>query len=265
MLNNPAETTDKLITWIRTYFAQNGPTCSAVIGISGGKDSTVAAALCAKALGADRVVGVLMPDGRQDDFADALAVVETLKIQYITIDLKKIYNPDALSAIGSFINPARPTDEKSQAEINFPPRLRMALLYYVAQSLPCGGRVVNTCNLSEDYVGFLTKYGDGAGDFAPLANLTVEEVLQIGDELGLPHFLVHKTPSDGLCGENDEDKLGFTYARLDAFISRRELPPDDVLAKIVHLNRTNLHKHRPMPSFADPTIARAIPEDWRTN
>ena len=169
MLKNPEQTKDKIVQWIRDYFAANGPTCSAVIGISGGKDSSVAAALCVEALGRDRVVGVLMPRGVQPDISDSQLLVDTLQIPYVEINIgaaadaleKTLEENEKLQQICGKTEMAR------EAKINMPPRIRMTTLYAVAQNLPNGGRVVNTCNASEDYVGYSTKYGDAAGDFCP--------------------------------------------------------------------------------------------------
>ena len=251
MLKNPEQTKDKIVQWIRDYFAENGPSCSAVIGISGGKDSSVAAALCAEALGKDRVVGVLMPRGVQPDISDSQLLVDTLGIPYVEINIgaaadaleKTLEENEKLQQICGRTEMAR------EAKINMPPRIRMATLYAVAQNLPNGGRVVNTCNASEDYVGYSTKYGDAAGDFSPLSELLVHEVLQIGDALGLPEQLVRKTPSDGLSGMSDEDKLGFTYAMLDHYVLTGECEDEEKKARIDRLHRLNLHKLRLMPKF----------------
>ena len=199
MLKDPVKTKNEIVEWIREYFEQNGKGCKAVIGISGGKDSSIAAALCAEALGKDRVVGVLMPNGVQSDISDSVKLGGAFQAMKEMLTSNK----DLLALSG--------TDGITRdTEINLPPRLRMSTLYAVGQMLPGGARVVNTCNASEDYVGYSTKYGDAAGDFSPLSHLLVHEVRQIGDTLGLPYDLVHKTPSDGLSGQDDEQKLGFT-------------------------------------------------------
>ena len=251
MLTNPEKTRAELVTWIRDYFAENGPICSAVIGISGGKDSTIVAALCKEALGAERVVGVLMPNDVQSDIDDAKAVVKHLGIPYMIVN---IGNADcalteAIVQGEGFFRVTGRNDLARDAEINTPPRLRMATLYAVGQNLPNGARVANTCNGSEDYVGYSTKFGDAAGDFSPLAQLVVEEVRQIGRLLDIPRHLVEKIPSDGLSGQSDEDKLGFTYAVLDRYIRTGEI--DDVKTKerIDYLQRINRHKLELMPSF----------------
>ena len=223
--------------------------------ISGGKDSTIVAALCKEALGADRVVGVLMPNGVQSDIDDAQAVVNHLGIPHMTVNIGAAYEAlthAIVQAKGYDVVTGR-TDLSKDAAINTPPRLRMATLYAVGQNLPNGARVANTCNGSEDYVGYSTKYGDSAGDFSPLAQLVVEEVRQIGKLLDIPLHLVDKVPSDGLSGQSDEDKLGFTYAVLDHYIRTGEIEDQITKERIDYLNRINKHKLELMPSF-DPNL-----------
>ena len=253
MLENPQATKNALVQWIRDYFDQNGPTCTAVVGISGGKDSTVVAALCKEALGADRVVGVLMPNGVQSDIDDAKAVVEHLGIPYMTVNIGTAYEALTQAIVqGEGYDVVTGRNNLSRdAAINTPPRLRMATLYAVGQNLPNGARVANTCNGSEDYVGYSTKFGDSAGDFSPLAQLVVEEVRQIGRLLDVPSYLVDKVPSDGLSGQSDEDKLGFTYAVLDRYIRTGEIEDLATKERIDRLNRINKHKLELIPSF-DP-------------
>lgn len=226
--------------WIIDFFEHNGKGCNAVIGISGGKDSSVAAALCVKALGRDRVVGVLMPNGVQSDIADARKLVEHLGIRNYTVNIK--------DAFDGLVN-ALPKDLEftTQARVNLPPRLRMSTLYAIGQC--CNGRVVNTCNLSEDWVGYSTRYGDSVGDFSPLSHLTVTEVKQIGRELGLPTELVDKAPSDGLSGKTDEDNLGFTYDVLDKYIRTGVCEDEATKALIDRKHEMNLFKLQLMPSF----------------
>lgn len=239
---------DQAVAWLRNYFAENGANCSAVIGISGGKDSTVAAALCVEALGKDRVVGVMMPNGEQADIEDALRVCEILGIPHMTINIKDAYD-SMVSALSSEMAVSE------QTLVNIAPRLRMATLYAVAQSLPNGGRVANTCNFSEDYVGYSTKFGDSAGDFGVLSYLMVWQVQQLGDVLCLPKDLVYKTPSDGLCGKTDEDNLGFTYRQLDEYIEHETSGDPLVDAKIADLHQKNLHKVNLMPMFMSPILS----------
>lgn len=241
---------EHIVQWIRDWLAQNGPTASAVIGISGGKDSTIAAALLTKALGPDRVVGVLMPNGVQKDINDAKRVVEFLGIKSVVINIEGAVNALTNSLKNHIpVTGTRLFQSLSQnSKINLPPRIRMATLYAVAQALPCGGMVCNTCNASEDYIGYSTKYGDAAGDFAPLQCYTVTEILAIGHVLGLPADLVDKTPSDGLCGMSDEDRFGFSYAVLDQFIRAGKCDDDSIKRKIIQMHNANLHKLRLMPS-----------------
>ena len=248
MLSNPKQTKDEIIQWICDYFDENGPDCSAVVGISGGKDSTIVAALCVEALGKDRVFGVLMPNGIQKDISDSLKIVKELGIQSITVNISGAY-----SKLVAEISKSMSSGVSQQTIINLPPRLRMATLYAVAQSLPNGGRVANTCNKSEDYVGYSTKFGDSAGDFSPLANLMVHEVRQIGYELPVPKELVDKTPSDGLCGKTDEDSLGFTYAQLDSYIENGTSGIMTIDYAIKRMHQRNLHKLLPMPAFDGDT------------
>ena len=237
---------DELIEWIRNWFEENGKGCNAVVGISGGKDSSVVAALCVEALGKDRVVGVLMPNGEQPDIDMSHLLVETLGIRYYVLNIHDTYEACLREIEGTGV------EISNQTRINLAPRIRMSIEYALSQSL--NGRVANTCNWSEDYVGYATRYGDGAGDFAPLGKLVVREVKAIGRLLGLPAVLVDKVPSDGLCGKTDEDNLGFTYAELDRYIREGVIEDADKKANIDRRHRINLFKLQLMPSF-DPEIA----------
>lgn len=229
-----------VVNWIREFFEANGKDSPAVLGISGGKDSSVVAALCVEALGKDRVVGVLMPCGEQSDIDMAKLLVEHLDIKHYIINIK-----DAVDGVKN----AMPEgfELSKQSLINLPPRIRMSTVYAVSQSL--NGRVANTCNLSEDWVGYSTRYGDSVGDFSPLSKLTVNEVKAIGRELGLPEVLIEKVPSDGLTGKTDEDNLGFTYAVLDKYIRTGEIEDMDAKEKIDRLNKLNKFKLEIMPIF----------------
>lgn len=237
---------DACVQWIRDWFQENGPGCNAVLGISGGKDSSICAALCAEALGRERVIGVTMPNGIQPDIDDSVKLINHLGIRSYNINIGQSFDALMKEVEAALGHPA-----SDQTRINMAPRLRMTAVYAVSQSN--NGRVVNTCNLSEDWVGYSTRYGDAAGDFSPLGGLTVAEVLQIGEVLGLPHDLVHKTPSDGLCGKTDEDNLGFTYAVLDRYIRTGECEDPDTKALIDRKHVTNLFKLKPIPHF-DPQI-----------
>ena len=237
-----AKTKDECVKWIREFFEENGKGCNAVLGISGGKDSSVAAALCVEALGKDRVIGVLMPNGHQADIDMAQLLCEHLGIKNYTVNVK-----DAIDGVKNAI----PFELEDQSVINLPPRIRMATVYAISQSM--NGRVVNTCNLSEDWVGYATRYGDAAGDFSPLSHLTVQEVKAVGRQLGLPDVLVEKPPIDGLCGKTDEDNLGFTYAVLDRYIRTGQIDDPDTKKKIDQKHRANVFKLKPMPAY-DPEL-----------
>ncbi len=237
---NAAKVKDDCVNWIKEFFRENGADCNAVVGISGGKDSSVAAALCVEALGRDRVIGVLMPKGEQHDIDCARQLVEHLGIKSYEINIK-----DAVE--GLMKNMPEDLQLSAQTVTNIPPRVRMTTLYAVSQSQ--NGRVVNTCNLSEDWVGYSTRYGDAAGDFSPMSNLTVTEVKEIGHLLGLPRNLVEKTPIDGLCGKTDEENLGFTYAVLDKYI-RTGVCEDAATKELIDKkHKANLFKLQLMPSF----------------
>lgn len=247
---NAKQATQECIKWIHDWFDKNGKDCNAIIGISGGKDSTIVASLCVQALGKDRVIGVLMPNGVQADIEDSKKVCELLGIKNYTVNINDAFAFLQNSVEIGFENAGDKVPVTDQSVINLPPRLRMTTLYYIAQRL--NGRVANTCNFSEEYVGYSTRWGDSCGDFAPLSNFTVTEVLAIGDELGLPDYLVHKTPSDGLCGKTDEDNLGVSYAMIDTVI--RGVPAEDpetqlAVERISKLHRSTEFKRRPIASF----------------
>lgn len=230
-----------IVLWIRDWFEKNGKGCKAVIGISGGKDSSVVAALCTEALGKESVIGVMMPNGEQFDIDVSKKLVEHLGIESVTVNIKDAYE----GMVGELMKSFEAFD--GQAKVNLPPRLRMAALYAVSQTV--NGRVANTCNLSEDWVGYSTKYGDMAGDFSPLSHLTVQEVKAVGRECGLPSMFVDKVPIDGLCGYTDEDNLGFTYAVLDKYIREGICEDPETKAKIDRKHEMNLFKLQPMPAF----------------
>lgn len=236
------KTKNECVEWIRKFFEENGSGCNAVIGISGGKDSSIVAALCVEALGKDRVIGVLMPNGEQADIDMAMLLVEHLGIRHYIVNIK-----DAFDGVVKNI----PFELSEQSRINLAPRIRMSTLYAVSQSH--NGRVANTCNLSEDWVGYSTRYGDSVGDFSPCSNLTVREMKAIGRLLGLPAILVDKVPSDGLCGKTDEDNLGFTYAELDRYIREGVIENQAKKEIIDKKHKMNAFKLQLMPAF-DPKI-----------
>ena len=238
---NSTEVKNKLITWIRDWFDKNGKNCNAVIGISGGKDSSICAALCVEALGKDRVIGVLMPNLKQDDIADSYQLVEHLGIKSYTIPISV-----AVAGVHNQLEYAG-IKVSEQSATNLPPRIRMSVLYAVSQSL--NGRVINTCNLSEDWVGYSTRYGDSVGDVSLLSKLTVQEVKAIGRELNLPTNLVDKVPADGLCQKTDEDNLGFTYDVLDRYIRTGICDNEETKKRIDYLHEKNKFKLELMPAF----------------
>ena len=233
--------TEELVLWIKNWFKENGDGCKGVLGISGGKDSSVTAALLVEALGKENVVGVMMPNGEQFDIDVSIALAKHLGIKAVTVNIKDSFSGLVSQLENSGIELSR------QAEINLAPRLRMAAVYAVSQSV--NGRVANTCNLSEDWVGYATRYGDGAGDFSPLSKLTVQEVKALGRELGLPEMFVEKVPIDGLCGKTDEDNLGFTYAVLDKYIRTGVCEDEKTKEKIDRMHKANLFKLQLMPVF----------------
>lgn len=238
--------TEEIITFIREWFDKNGKDCNAVVGISGGKDSTVVAALCAKALGKDRVIGVMMPNRIQDDIDDSKKVCEVLGIKQFTVDIGDAYD----GLIKSVIKGTSLDKLSDQTLINAAPRIRMATLYAVSQSM--NGRVINTCNLSETLLSWETRWGDAVGDVAPIVRLTVEEVKAIGHYLKLPKELVDKIPSDGLCGASDEEKMGIKYKDADNYI-RRNIVDDDIKAKIDERVNAYEFKRNPIPYY-DPEL-----------
>lgn len=241
-----AKTKDEIITWIQNYFRKNGPDCNAVVGISGGKDSSIVAALCCEALGNGRVIGVLMPQGVQEDIDVARELVKHLGIKSFEINIAETVN--TLLAKGRI---AGLCDSK-QARVNLPARIRMATLFMVSQSM--NGRVANTCNASENFVGWQTVGGDGFGQFSPLSKLTVTEVKAVGRELGFPEKFIEKAPADGLTGKTDEDNFGFTYEFLDKYIRTGEFGGDTATAaKIDRMHEANLFKDLPMPMY-DPSL-----------
>ncbi len=237
---------ERIIQWIQDYFEENGKGCNAIIGISGGKDSSICASLLVNALGKDRVIGVLLPQGEQHDKQMALDLVNYLGIKHYEINIKNICEDFIHSIAQSGIKEETLRNNKVYYS-NTPARVRMTILYGISALF--NGRVVNTCNKSEDYVGYSTKFGDSAGDFSPLSDLTVTEVKALGYELGLPKKFIEKIPEDGLSGKTDEDNLGFTYEALDQYIETGKMDNQEMKEKIDQLHKANLHKITPIPSF----------------
>lgn len=248
---NVEKITNAVVDWIKIFFEENGKGCKAIVGISGGKDSSVVAALCVQALGKDNVIGVLMPNGKQSDIDDSKKLIDYLGIKSIEVNIfavvNSILNEVRAGLIDGLANGNAIVNISEQTIVNLPARVRMTVLYAVSQSN--NGRVANTCNLSEDWVGYATRYGDAAGDFSPLSQLTTDEIIQIGDYLGLPYELTHKVPSDGLCGKTDEDNLGFTYEILNRYIRTGKIDDMAVKEKIDSMHRKNLFKLQLMPSY----------------
>ena len=232
------EEAEYIIEWIKGFFEATGGT-TAVIGLSGGKDSTIVAALCAKAIGRENTVGVILPDGAMKDYDEALQAGE--------LYCGHIWGADINGLTKSFRDGFWGLPEPTEvAMTNLPARMRMVCLYYTAQCLE-HGRVANTCNLSENYVGWATRYGDTAGDFAPLHDYTVQEVKAIGRYLGVPDELVEKVPEDGLCGKTDEEGLGFSYEVLDRYIREDVCGDPAIKERIDDLHKRNLFKLRQIP------------------
>jgi len=228
---------DQLVQGIRDWFDKNGKGCNAVIGLSGGKDSTIVAALCAKALGKEHVIGVSLPDKKQN-LNEADEIAKYLGIKFITVNIGGPTSVIDCALFGAGITTTIMADQ------NIPPRVRMLMLYAISQSN--NGRVIGTCNASENYIGYFTKYGDGASDFEPIAELTVHELYQTGDALGIPKKWVYKVPDDGLphsCPDDEKfEKMGFNYEKLDKYI--REGTSGDEVADnaIIRMHEMNLFK-----------------------
>lgn len=241
---NVVKTKNEIIDWIRTYFAQQPSAKGAVIGISGGKDSTIVAKLLVEAIGSDRVYGVLMPNGHQSDIEDAIHVCKMLDINWTRVDISQAYN----SVVNSIQSETRsPVLLSEQSKINIAPRLRMTTLYAIGQTM--GYRVAGTGNKSEGYVGYCTKWGDTAHDFNPIGDLTKEQVVALGDILGLPYDLVHKVPSDGLTGKTDEDNLGFTYAQVAEVIETGKTDNEEAHIAIRKAHVGSRHKFSDIPKY----------------
>lgn len=239
---NAKEVADNLVLWLRDYFDNNGNHLNAVVGCSGGKDSTVVLAALVKAIGVYRVYPVLMPNGEQSDISDSYSVCGFLGLTPFLCNIDNAYN--------GIVDAVKPHfDVTTQAKTNLGPMMRVSMLKTISQCV--NGRFTCNANLSERYVGWFTIGGDSTGDIFPLANLTVTEVIAVGKALGLPDWMVEKKPSDGLCGKTDEDKFGFSYAVLDHYIRTGECEDPEIKAKIDERHQNNLFKLQPMPEF-DP-------------
>lgn len=246
--NNMKEVKDEIVLWIREWFEANGDENTiAVVGISGGKDSSVVAALCTEALGRERVLGVLMPSGRQADINDSYDLVNHLAIPSVQINIGSMYREaiDLIeNSIGEITNPL--------VKGNTQARLRMTTLYAVSQQH--GGRVSNNCNASERFIGYSTVYGDDAGDFSPLSSLTSNMVMQLGKELRLPRHLWSKTPIDGLENnmvdgeaQSDEIAMGFTYEQLDEFMVTGDVKGNPAAADLIASKHKQSEFKRKLP------------------
>lgn len=248
----------KLIEWIKKY-TEESHAKGYVVNISGGKDSTVVAALLVEAVGADKILGILQPNGEQKDISDSIKVCELLGIEHVTIPINLMFSSVLIgiqefptidgineSQFGSLLKP-RVTSTGRQLELtektltNIPPRIRMTVARAIAQSI--GYRFAGTGNLSERYIGWFTKDGDSACDFNVIAGLTCTQVIELGDELGIPHDLVHKDPADGLTGKSDEDNFGFTYEQLDNYILNGTSGNKDIDKLIEEKHEQSIHKY----------------------
>lgn len=244
---------DGLVEWINEWFATNGPESVAVVGLSGGKDSTLVATACVKALGKDRVFGVLMPDHAQADIDVSRDVAKWLGIRHAIVNVgaatdgikSGIAEAEMHNGDGEVIEDR--LNQTPQMLTNIAPRIRMTTQYAVAATM--NGRVSNNSNRSERYVGYSTVFGDGVGDFSPISNLTVTEVIAVGEYLGIPDRFIRKAPSDGLTGKTDEDNFGFTYEQLDTYILTGACDDNEIKAKIDRRHVINEFKTKPMPAY----------------
>lgn len=229
------------------YENESGGSEGLILGISGGKDSSVVAALCSKAIGKDNVLGVIMPNGVQKDIDYAYGICDFLGIKRIKFNISNVYDSlyGDLKSLNNY-NKSSDITITEDAKVNIPPRIRMTVLYAIGQSIRY--RVVGTGNASERFVGYFTKWGDGACDFNPIARFTSEEVIEIGRELGIPEKFLIKPPADGLCGKTDEDNLGFTYKELNSFIKNGHCGSKEIENKIMSMHRRNLHKLLDIPT-----------------
>lgn len=237
---NAKEVADKLVLWLREYFDNNAKPLNAVVGCSGGKDSTVVLAALVRAIGTNRTYAILMPNGVQSDIDDSYKVCEFLGLNPYVCNIEESYNGIAKS-VGDHFNAT------NQARTNLGPMMRVSMLKFISQCV--NGRFTCNANLSERYAGWFSLFGDDQGNIRPLANLTATEVVQVGKALGLPDWMVEKKPADGLCGTTDEDKFGFSYTVLDHYIRTGEYDDPEIKAKIDEMHNRNIFKLKPMPEF----------------
>ncbi len=233
---------ENAIIWISNYVEKTGAK-GVVVGNSGGKDSATVIAMATKALGKEKVFTVAMPcNSINTDLEDAELVAKTFEVPILEVDLSKTYNE-----LENTINSSLSVIELNKdSKINTKPRLRMTTLYAIAQTL--GYLVIGTGNLCEAMVGYTTKWGDSASDFNPIANFTVDEVLAIGEYLGVPDKIIHKAPNDGLGGQTDEEKMGVTYKQIAEYIETGKTD-EDAMKNIKRRNKISKHKREPVPTY----------------
>lgn len=238
------KTANEIIEFIRKYYKENNLK-GAVIGISGGKDSGVVAGLFARAIGASNVTGIWMPcHSKNEDKQNAILLSRHFGFELKEFDLTNLY--DNYVKQFSEINSSE-EDYLKDSNINIKPRFRMATLYYYAAYLSKKNKgvyiVPGTSNKCELYVGYFTKGGDDVSDIRVLADLTVDEVIKVGEAIGVPDVIVHKTPDDGLSGLTDEEKLGVKYSEIADIIQNNGINiSDDIKDKIIKLHKNNSHK-----------------------
>lgn len=239
-MENIQEIKTRVIDYVRDY-VEGAHSKGVVLGMSGGKDSLIVAKICTEALGSDKVYGIIMPNGAQKDLSDAIRQCEYLGIRYKIVNIEKMYN-----ATVELTKEALGTDELSPVTtLNIAPRIRMSMLYSAAGTL--GYLVANTSNLSEKILGYSTKYGDSAGDFAPIGDLTKSEVCELGIALGLPEQDVNKKPADGLTGKTDEEVIGVPYEEVDEMARHGTATPNH--EKILRMFMASAHKRNKISTF----------------
>ena len=239
---NAKEEKDKIVKFIRAYYDRYD-LGGVVIGISGGKDSGVVAGLFAEAIGPDRIIGVTLPcHSKETDKNDAQLVADYYGFKMINYDLTKVFDAfkEQVDLLGDYTE-----EELKNSDINLKPRLRMAAVYYTAALYTAlTGKtyiVAGTGNKCEEYVGYFTKGGDSVSDIKVLADLTVDEVIKIGEVLNVPKEVLYKAPSDGLSGMTDEEKIGVKYKDIAKYMNGEPVE-EDVAQKIKKLHNGCRHK-----------------------